>query len=234
MGEINIPREERDVLKAIDVAVLEKLIGQSVGDKRADCLRMIRLSNCGPFVASKFRSFEKALVDYDRAISPKKCAETEAYALRTGRDLASAVRQMKYRVETEEREGQLFYVEDNIAPPYDFSDDLSVHVSYRWRPTIEDAWRFGSITFSHDVNWSADYTVPLTRRKPSALEQKQDRRDKLCGTWNHLMSLGVQSVRNYFRDGGDGDQIPRAFPVKVDSYTRGLNNFSATFWREQP
>jgi hypothetical protein len=230
VGEINIPREERDALEAIDTDMLDKLIEQSLDERHSSPLRALRLESCGSHVASQLRAFEKALAEYGAAKATKKLAEKEFRARRAGSDLAHAVQQMKHRMETEEREGQLFYVDDQIMPPYRFSEHLTVRVSYRWRPTIEDKWESGSITFTHDVDLRPDYTMHLPIRKPSASKQEQDRQDKLYREWVHLMQLGLHSVREFFREGGNAVAIPETFQAKADSYSRGLNNFSARFW----
>ncbi len=47
------------------------------------------------------------------------------------------------------------------------------------------------------------------------------------------MRGALYSVRDYFRQGGDGAKIPESFRATVDSYSRGLNNYSTQFWREQ-
>lgn len=230
MGEINISRDEQYSLKAIDADELDKLIEKCLDEKRPGFLRILRLENCGPYVASNLRAFERALGEYGIAKAAKKRAETENRARRAGSDLVEAVRQMKHRVETEEKEVLRFYVDDQIMPPYRFSEHLTVRVSYRWRPAIEDEWISARITFTHDVDSRPDYSKPLLKRKPSAGKQDQDRQDELYREWEHLMRLGVQSVREYFREGGNGAAIPQTFQAKTDSYTCGLNNFSAQFW----
>ncbi|WP_245438912.1 hypothetical protein [Bradyrhizobium sp. SK17] len=48
------------------------------------------------------------------------------------------------------------------------------------------------------------------------------------------MRGALYSVRDYFREGGDGDKIPDTFQATVDSHSRGLNNYSTQFWRQQP
>jgi hypothetical protein len=230
MGEINIPRDERDVLKAIDANVLNKLIEQCLHEERPSALRSLRLESCGPYVASRLWAYEKALAEYSKAKAAKKRAETKCRAHRAGSDLAHAIQQMKHRVETEANEGLLFYVDDQILPPHRFSENVTVRVSYRWRRAIEDEWVYGSVTFSHDVDLRPDYSMPLPIRKLSAAKQEQERQDKLYGEWEHLMKLGLYSIRDYFKGGGDGSEIPESFQAKIDSYSRGLNNFSAKFW----
>jgi hypothetical protein len=141
---------------------------------------------------------------------------------------------MKQRLETEQKEAQLFIVDDQIMPPHRFSKHLSVRVSYRWRRTVDDEWTFGSITFVHDVDLRPDYATPIPKRKPSAAKREQDQQDRLYQTWEHLMRGALYSVRDYFREGGDGDKIPDTFQATVDSHSRGLNNYSTQFWRQQP
>ncbi|WP_222837712.1 hypothetical protein [Lysobacter capsici] len=230
VGEINIPREERDALKAIQSSSLSKLVEQCLDEKRSSPLRILRLESCGPYVASQLRKYGTALAEYGAAKSTKKLAEAEARARRAGNDLTNAIEQMKHRVEVEEKEMQLFQIDDQIMPPYRFSEHLTVRVNYRWRPTIEDEWVFGSITFSHDVDPRPDYTLPKPKRKPSAGKQEQDRQDKLWNEWQHLMRLGLHSVKDYFREGRNAAAIPLTFLAKTDPYTRTLNNFSAQFW----
>lgn len=230
MGEINIPREERETLKAIDTDVLNKLIDRSLDEGSTNSLRALKLGSCGPYTASRLRAFEKALAEYGAAKAPKKLAETESRARRAGSNLVHAVQQMKHRVETEEKEDQLFYVDDQIMPPHHFSEHLTVCVSYRWRQTVEGEWKHGSITFTHDVDLSPDYTQPQPRRKPSASKLAQDRQAKLYEVWEYLMQSGLYSVREFFRERGDAAAIPETFQAKADSYSRGLNNASTRFW----
>lgn len=76
--------------------------------------------------------------------------------------------------------------------------------------------------------------MPVSTRKPSAAKQEQELQNRLYQTWEHLMRGALYSVRDYFRDGGDGAKIPETFQVTVDSYSRDLNNYSTQFWRQQP
>lgn len=234
MSEINIPRNERNALKAVDADKLDRLIKQCLSEERPDALRSIQLECCGEYVASQLRSYEVTLRAHCNAKTAKKRAETEYSARRAGDNLAHAVRQMKSRLEMEENEEQLFYIEDQIMHPSQFSEHISVIVSYRWRRTIEDEWVYGKITFFHDADLRPNFSMPLPSRKPSAAKQKQDRQDKLYREWEHLKRLGLQSVKEYFRNGADGTLIPQMFQAKINPYTRGLNNFSANFWLELP
>jgi len=226
MSEINLPRGVRDALKSIDADVLDRLIAQCLREERSDALRILRLENCGEYVASRLREYERTLREHGQAKAAKKRSETS----RAGDELANAVRQMKHRIEREENEEAFFRVEDQIMPPSRLSERISVRVSYRWRRTIEDEWKSGSITFSHVVDSRPDYTKPQPTRKPSAAKVEQERQDRLYREWDYLRQLGLGSVKDYFRAGGDGAAIPETFHAKADSYTRGLNNFSADFW----
>ena len=233
VGEINIPREEQDALQAINASRLDKLIEQCLEYRQASGLRALQLERCGTYVASQLRRFEQELAAYDAAKAARKLAEKERDARRAGSDLSFAVRQMKFRVEQEQIESQRFYVDDMIIPPSRFSENLSVRVGYRWRPTNNDDWLYGSITFTHDVGLRRDYTLPPPKRKPNAAKQERERQDKLFCTWDHLKQLGLCSVRDFFRSGGDAASIPKTFRAKVDSHDQHLNNFSAQFWSER-
>jgi len=136
-------------------------------------------------------------------------------------------------MEEEEREDQLFYVDDLIQPPQNFGSHLAVRVSYRWRTTIEGKWMYGSITFSHDVDLQPDNTISVPKRTPSARERDRVRQERLYREWEHLMQLGLYSVRDFFREGGNGSAIPETFQARADSYSGILNNFSTQFWTAQ-
>ncbi|MBK3661085.1 hypothetical protein JJE66_07455 [Bradyrhizobium diazoefficiens] len=234
MGEINIPRDQQNALNAIDDNELDRLVDQAIREERLGDLNRLPLTSCGPYISKKLHYFEQALAKYREAKAPRKRAETGHTLQRAGSDLSFAVDAMKRRMEEEQKEGQVFYVDDQIVPPYRFDKRLSVRVSYRWRRTVDDEWTFGSITFVHDVDLRPDYTTPVPKRKPSAAKQEQDRQNELSQTWQHLMRGALYSVRDYFREGGDGDKIPDTFQATIDSYTRGLNNYSTQFWRQQP
>lgn len=229
MGDLNVPRTTADALKAIDVDLLHELISQCLDRQQSLPLRGLRLESCGLYVSSKQQAFDRALADLRNARSAKKRAETAVDAQRASGDLLHAVLQMKARVETEEREGQLFYVEDNVMQPLRLSENLTIRISFRWRATVEDRWTFGDIVFSHKVVSRPNYLLAVPARKPSAAKQEQDRQEALHRTWEYLRDLGLQSVRDHFRQGGDGASIPQTFQAKPDSHSQGLNNFSTQF-----
>src|SRR3546814_11258721 len=96
------------------------------------------------YIATKRQSFDRALAKHREAKAQRKRAETGDALRRAGRDLSFAVGAMKQRLETEQKEAQLFIVDDQIMPPHRFSKHLSVRVSYRWRRTVDDEWAFRS------------------------------------------------------------------------------------------
>ncbi|QPF90844.1 hypothetical protein [Bradyrhizobium commune] len=232
MGEINIPRVQQNALKEIDDNELNRLVDQAIREERMGDLNRLPLTSCGPYISKKLHYFEQALAKHREAKAPRKRAETAHTLQRAGSDLSFAVDAMKRRMEEERKEGQIFYVDDPIVPPYHFDKHLIVRVSYRWRRTVDDDWTSGSITFVHDVDLRPNYTIPAPKRKPSAAKQEQDRQTELAETWQHLMRGALYSVRDYFREGGDGDKIPQTFQAAVDSHTRGLNNHSTRFWHQ--
>lgn len=47
------------------------------------------------------------------------------------------------------------------------------------------------------------------------------------------MRDALYSVRDFFREGGDGSKIPETFKAVADPHTGELNNYSLRFWRGQ-
>lgn len=234
MSEINIPREERIALKEVDMNALAQVTERCLYEKNAGPLHALGLWSCGPFTASKLRDYENALSAYSGAKARKKVDETESRARRAGDDLAFAIRQMKERVETEEKEDTLFHIEDHIIPPHRFSEEMTVRVAFRWRAAIEDEWAYGAIVFSHTFSERIDFTLPRPKGKPSAVASKRDQQDKLYREWEHLKSLGLYSVKEHFRTVGSGASIPQKFKAITDQHGGGLNNHSLKFWLPCP
>jgi hypothetical protein len=233
MGELNLSQSEHEALDAIDTGLLTRLIEQCLREVRPDALGVLSLGRCGLYISKTLQNFRQALLVYAEAKAPHKRAEMERRARLAGDNLRAAIQYMKHRAETEQNEAQLFKVDDMIVPPLRYSQPVFVRVSFQWRKAIDDQWQYGSITFSHTVHLQPDYSLPAPKRKPSAAAQEQERQDKLCLNWEHLKSLGLQSVQEYFRKGGDGVSIPSTFEARPDTYTRELNNYSAQFWPER-
>lgn len=214
MSIINIPDDERDALKVIDIDRLCGVIEEYPCDEQPEALHIFRLNNCGPYVASHFRAYQKALSTYNTAKSAKITDTKEALDC-AGDRLISSIQQMKNRLETEEQEAQSFRIDDWFIPPLSFTRHLTVRIPYQWYKAISDSWESGCIAFVYDVHQEFD---------------KRDRQEMLYREWEYLRDSGLQSVRDYFRQGGDGSTIPNTFQVVVDRYTQRLNNISTQFW----
>ncbi|MER8370597.1 hypothetical protein NKH84_24060 [Mesorhizobium sp. M0902] len=210
MGEINLTDSEKDGLKAIDERELDGLIDQALREEHSGALHRLPLSSCGPYVATKLHYFSESLKEYRDSRSVRKREDKHFQARRAGSDLSFTFGSMKRRMEVEEREGQLFHVDDHIHWPYRFTKNLQITISYRWRRTVEEAWTHGSIEFHHEVHPHLCYALPRPKRKPSAAKQAQNLQDELSRTWEHFMRLALYSVRDYFRNGGDGREIPES------------------------
>ncbi|MQB22561.1 hypothetical protein DXT90_18210 [Agrobacterium tumefaciens] len=231
MGEINLEQRESEAIKGIDERELSKLIDEAVEAERLGELYRLRLRDCGEYVASKLHYFEKALNAYRDAKSAKKREETHSYARRMGSDLFFAFSRMKHRMETEERQRAYWYVDDLVYWPHDFTNNLSVTISYRWRKAVEDDWNTGRITFHHRVVARPSFLQPQPKRKPSKAKQEESRQSELSLTWQHLMRSALYTLRDYLAKGGDGNQIPQTFTAVPDR-DGYLNNFSLRFWAD--
>lgn len=227
---INLTNSEIIALKAIDKHELDKFIEEALEREQLSPLHQLPLSSCGPYVSNALHRFGEALSAVRAAKSAKNQEEKSSRARRAGMDLSFAFGQMKNRMETEEQEGQLFRIDDNIYWSTHFSKHLTVRVSYRWRKSAEDDWQTGSIKFEYDFQERPDYSIPRPKRKPSAAKQAQELQDKLSQTWESLMKQALWAVRDYFRDGGDGSKIPDTFTAIPDQ-SGGLNNHSLRFWK---
>lgn len=232
MGEINLSREEQIALAALDLAEIDRLIERAAQYESTMTLRQA-LWRCGPFIAQKLHYFEKALEAHRKAKAARKREQTAYDVSKDASDLKWAVRAMRDRMEAERKNGELFYVEDNILWPRIFAPDLSVRIAYRWRRKVEDDWNQGAITFLHRVDMRPNYLLPQPRKKLGPAKQKEALQESLAVDWQHLMRLGLYSVRDYFEAGGDGSEIPKTFEAVPDDRSRGLNNYSCDFWRRR-
>jgi len=187
----------------------------------------------GPSVGNKLHGFQRAIAEYSKAKAHAKRERTRQDALYAGNDLIHAVQQMKERFETERKEGELFFIDDQIRPPFHLSKRLSVPVSFRWRASSSADWKHGHLTFVYDFSPQPSYTLPLPKRKPSAAQAARDLEDSLYREWERLKAQALFSMREFFRDGGDGDAVPEVFAVRPSPHGGGLNNFSCNFWQAE-
>lgn len=229
MSTINLPPEQRESIKAVDIDLLDELVDRCLHDERLAPLTGLRLGGCGGYVSGKLRIFEQALLAYAKAKSFKKREETEQDARRAGSAFIAAVQQMQGQVETAELDDQLFFVEDTVGRPLIYSSQLSVCVSFRWREASAQSWDYGHITFLYNYEPAPSYLSPPPRRKPSAAERARTRETELYREWEQLRRDALHAVKEFFRQGGQGGAIPETFRVKL-AFGGGLDNFSTRFW----
>ncbi len=230
MGGLYIHPGDAEALRTIDLRELERLVDEAIWQSRSGELHSLRLSSCGQYVSTRLYRFDQAIIAHNKAKAAKKRAETATDVRRAGMDLVDAVRAMKHRLEEDEKEQQLFYVDDVVMAPRDFTPSMSVRIGYRWREAADDAWTFGSITFLHEYDTSPDYTLPRPTRKMSKAKEADQLQDTLYRVWDHLRSSALQSVREYLKSGRDRGAIPETFRVAT-GHGRHLNNYSTQFWR---
>ena len=232
MGDLYISSAEKEALKTIDSDALDLAIRECVRSVTPSQLYGFNLVSCGLYVSNKLREFQKSVNAHSRAKSSKKRDETAESMRRAADDLTYAVQQMQQRMEEEEKDNLLFQVDDHIFQPLHYSDRLEVRLGYQWRKNTADDWTYGTITFLYTPDLSPDYSFPLPKRKPSAAKLAQERQEKLRSEWEHLKLLSLHSLRDFFRGGGNGNDVPKSYTVTTDPYSRSLNNFSAHFWRQ--
>lgn len=230
MSEINLPPRQQECIKAVDTERLQKLVSQCLYNEDSTALRGLRLESCGDYVAAQFRIFERALANYGMAKSVKKRTETEQDALRAGSALVAAVEDMQGRVETEETEGQLFFVDDDVMQPFGSSNNLSVSVRFRWRALVTDPWNYGDIKFTHRSEPVPSYLSHQPKRKGGSSALAMERQRELDREWDYLRRQALHSVKDFFKQGGNGDDVPATFQAKVSPHGGGLNNHSLRFW----
>ncbi|WP_417661233.1 hypothetical protein [Pseudomonas sp.] len=233
MSYINLPSDQQTAISDVDEAVLWAAVHKCLDEERVGPIHGLGLSNCGPYVATKLHGFQQAIAEYSKAKVHAKRERTRQDALHAGSDLIHAVQQMKGRLETERQEGKLFFIDDQIMPPFHLSKRLSVRVPFRWRASQASDWKHGQVTFVYDFSPQPSCTLPQSKRKPSAAQVARDLEDCLLREWERLKAQALFSVREFFRDGGDGDAVPEVFAVRLSPYGGGLNNFSCNFWQPE-
>ena len=226
----NLTESEKQAIKSIDESELHRLISVALDREQLGELNQMPLNECGLFVSRVVHRFGAKLAEYRASKAAKKRDRTLYDARRVGNELSSAVAQMKTRVKEEEKDAQYFHIEERPYWPTRFSRNLGVTVSYRWREKSNDEWHYGSIAFIHKASeklgdWRDRYT-----RKPSAARREEMLQDELSQIWEALRMQAHYSVRDFFRAGGDGNQIPETFNVKTDPPSFSLNNHSCKFW----
>lgn len=233
MTYINLPSNQQAAISDVDETVLRAAVRKCLDEERIGPIQGLGLSDCGPYVGAKLRAFHQAITEYSKSKAHAKRERTGQDALRAGSDLVDAVQQMKGRLETERQEGELFFIDDQIRPPFHLSKRLSVSVSFRWRTSPSADWKHGHLTFVYDFSPQPSYTLPVPKRKPSAAQVERELEDSRYREWERLKAQALFSMREFFRDGGDGDAVPEVFAVRPSPYGGGLDNFSCNFWQPE-
>ncbi|NNA44350.1 hypothetical protein HBO18_09435 [Pseudomonas lactis] len=233
MTYINLPSNQQAAISDVDETALRTAVRKCLDEERIGPIHGLGLSDCGPYVATRLHGFQQAIAEYSKAKAHAKRERTRQDALYAGDDLIHALQQMKGRLETERKEGELFFIDDQIRPPFHLSKRLSVSVSFRWRTSPSADWKHGHLTFVYDFSPQPNYILPLPKRKPSAAQVEGDLEDSRYREWERLKAQALFSMREFFRDGGDGDAVPEVFAVRPSPHGGGLNNFSCNFWQAE-
>ena len=224
---MNLDKNEQRAIEKLDRDALHKAIAEAIDEDNLTALRDLQLHNLGSHVSSAERQFERKLEERRKAKSAKRFASADYEVRRAGLALESAIGQMKERSKREREDGHYFYVEDHIIEPMTLRPHMTISVSYRWRTGKDKDWIYGRISFSHTYDLSRHQTA-VAGRKLNSRKQEEELQESLRREWRYLYNLAILSVRDFFREGGDGSDIPTSFDAVPD---RGsLNNFSLKFW----
>ncbi|WP_143748776.1 hypothetical protein [Mesorhizobium sophorae] len=175
MGIVNLTDLEKQSLQAIDVHEMDRLIEKAIQEENALVLNGLPLHSCGEYVRTELYRFEQALRELRAAKSNKKREEALYRVQRAREPLSGSVYGMKHRMAEDEKEAELFRVNDHVFHPHSFFDrTLEVRVSYEWRRSKDDEeWKYGAITFTHEVlPQRPRYPQTAPKKKPSASKQR--------------------------------------------------------------
>ena len=224
---MNLGKNEQRAIEELDRGALHKAIAEAIDGDNLTALRDLQLHNLGSYVLSAERQLETKLDKKRKAKSAKKVALADYEVRRAGLTLESAIDQMKERAKREREDGQYFYVEDHIIEPLTLRPNMTISVSYRWRTDKDKDWMYGRVSFNHTYDASR-HQAAVAERKLNSRKQEEELQELLRQEWRYLHNLAIFSVRDFFREGGDGSDIPTSFDAVPD---RGsLNNFSLKFW----
>lgn len=229
MTAINMPAAEQAAIGHLDTSKVDAEIREAIKNGRSGALPRL-LSGCGPHISRRLHYFEAALQDHVAAKGPRKREQTENLLRKARYDLSFAVSSMQTRVALERADAERFFVDDVIHPPFRFGPRLDVSIGYRWRSEPEVPWSYGCISFLHTVDGAPGLLPPLPRGTRGAAQRERDREATFEQAWSDLVRGALYSVRDYFREDGDGAAIPETWKVKSDPRTGALNNRSTRFW----
>lgn len=229
MTTINLPTDESAAIGALNARHVDALIRDAVQTGRSGTLPGL-LSGCGSLISRRLHYFEATLRDHLKAKAPRKREQTEGLMRKAGYDLSFAVSAMQTRVTLERAEAERFSVDDIVYPPFRFGPLLDVQIGYRWRSGPDASWSHGRIRFLQTVDAPAGVLPSLPRGSKGATQRERDREATFEQAWSDLVRSALYSVRDYFREGGDGGAVPETWKVTSDPRTGALNNRSTRFW----
>lgn len=230
---LNMSSSEIAAIKALDEGDVDALIEKAIAEEDASILDSAQFHRCGEGLASSARRFRAAIGRVQKAKSWKKKQELLEDARKAGSVLSFDLANVKDRAIREEAERETFFIEDGISPPYRFSRDMSVSISYRWRAAPEADWNYATLTVRHSVR-PPSFLVAAEQKakKMSAARREKAEQDSLQRTWERLRSTALFSLKEYLQSGRDRSRIPKEFTARSDKYTGHLNNYSVRFWIE--
>lgn len=225
-----LPESEKIALYSVDGHEHWKAIANAVDHQDMRYLSHLSLDRCGPAVAGRRDEL---------AISIAKLRESQSSLTRRRRrvDVDRAARALSFvlnalieRARKEDEDRKLFVVNHLVDPPLALREEMSVWVSFSWRRSEEDQWSYGHIVFKHRYRPRISVDDAKRARKRSAAQREDDLEAALEREWTYLRDGALYAVRDYLRQGGDGQKIPEEFKVVTDRYTGALDNFSCKFW----
>ncbi|WP_060477701.1 hypothetical protein [Pseudomonas monteilii] len=232
MTLINVPLEQQLAISAVDVKALHVAVDKCLHEQRSTPIHELGLRECGSQIGRALDAFHLAIDAHSRAKTSAKWEQTKAGAMKAGSDLVHVVCHMKGRIETEQKEALLFFIDDQIRPPLFPSKRLSVSIPFGWRQSTSSDWKHGQIAFDYDYDPRPDFSALLSERKSSASKAARERENTLYREWDRLKMQALLAVREFFRNGGDGDSVPEVFSIRPNPHGGGLNNHSCRFWQQ--
>lgn len=229
MGDLNTSDHVMKTIRNVDPHALDTALEDCLAHRRCSGLTGFGLANCGEHVASELRSFESAVNALSLAKSARKIDQTGQLARRAASSLSSALRNAQTAIAGEELQRELFYIDDEIRPPFRLDEEMSVFLTFQCRASATDPWDHGHIEFTHQRR-ALKVNAPSARRGAA---QRRLRDDALFREWDHLRKLSLWSLREFFRKGGAARDVPKRFAVRVQGYERSLYNGSEKFWEAE-
>ncbi|WP_426954574.1 hypothetical protein [Muricoccus radiodurans] len=216
LNELRLSPDERTALRAVEPARVAAVTQEALD--REDTSRLTplaRLRDAGRYVAGRLANLEDHLrkATTGRTGSLRDRAREEALSAR--QELLQAVERTRERADEEEREEQIFRVEQSpgMQEP-DFP--VRVRLSFMWKDSASSAWRSGRIAYIYSPSHAPAAggrrgAGGLTRRGVEAAKAER-----------FVTLSAIRSVEDYLREKGTGEGIPEQVRIRDET----LDNFS--------